>query len=1131
MAARTLVGALAFSILGGCAPLPDTPAELDAQPVPDGALGERSDHPRVPLALTASDGTELELLSIRAEAVIEQPLAFTELHLVFENAEDRTIEGRFRIELPARAAISRFAMRIGDDWQEGEVVERKAARQAYEDFLHRRQDPALLEHEAGNSFGARVFPIGAREKKELIVSYSEELPSAAEPYRIALRGLPELASFDAKVIRREHGEAGIEVRQSAFAETTWTPSSDLVIESSAPTGAMALRHRELAVARIRAEGDAAPTPLGSVAILFDTSASRAVGFDQRIHQLGELVRALVDVEGGDFPLRVIAFDQTSATIHDGTALGFGTAQQEALAGGRALGASDLGAALDSLADDALGTARVIVVTDGIVTAGATQSAELQAVTTRLAEAGVDRIDAVLDGGTKDDRTLRALTSGFVGAAGLVVDAGLPVATIADKLAREVLAPVPVDVPGASWVWPRTLEGVQPGDELLVYARIDGPEPMRIELAGRAPIVPLEIAAERPLLERAWVRANIERLLARRDAMSDERADTRAELEAEIVALSVEHRVLSELTALLVLESEADYQRYGIDRRALADILTVGASGTTVLRRHGRAELPATSRAPTPVELDEDARASAPEVAAGNDDQDVWGGLSGTEIGESYGAGGLGLVGTGRGGGGTGEGTIGIGSTGVVGSGSGSGAGFGGRGARVPTVRMSPPEVSGSLEKNVIRRVVRAHINEVRACYNQGLARSPELAGRVSVQFTIGETGKVTASVVRDSDLPDSAVAECMAKVIRRWQFPAPPGGGSIIVGYPFVLRPADGEAATTAAPPPAEPRIATAPPRGSTRVHSELAGPEPYSGRYADFAKALAEGKKGDALRLALAWREHDAGDVLALVALGEIAQALGDRGMAMRAYGSIIDLHPSRADLRRYAGARLESLGEQGLALALDTYTKARDSRPDHPTSHRLLAIAHARRGDHVQAATVLHDALSSKEIRWERFPGARALITEDLAQIGAAWLASMPAGRKSILATLAKDGIVPQSEPSTRFVLGWETDANDVDFHIEDGYGGHAFYSHPTLPSGGQLLADITTGYGPEQFAIDGTPKAGPYRLSALYYRKGPMGFGMGELQIITHDGKGGLGFETRPFVIMNDGGRADLGMWEPG
>ena len=66
-------------------------------------------------------------------------------------------------------------------------------------------------------------------------------------------------------------------------------------------------------------------------------------------------------------------------------------------------------------------------------------------------------------------------------------------------------------------------------------------------------------------------------------------------------------------------------------------------------------------------------------AVGSDDADVWGGLTGTEVGESYGVGGLGLVGTGRGGGGTGEGTIGLGSG--SGYGRGSGAGFRGRSAR------------------------------------------------------------------------------------------------------------------------------------------------------------------------------------------------------------------------------------------------------------------------------------------------------------------------------------------------------------------------------------------------------------------------------------------------------------------
>ena len=186
-------------------------------------------------------------------------------------------------------------------------------------------------------------------------------------------------------------------------------------------------------------------------------------------------------------------------------------------------------------------------------------------------------------------------------------------------------------------------------------------------------------------------------------------------------------------------------------------------------------------------------------AVGNDDEDVWGGLTGTEIGEAYGVGGLGLVGTGRGGGGTGEGTIGLGNTGLIGKGGGggtgsgygrgSGAGFGGRGKRVPRVRQAKANVKGAIDKDVIRRIVRSHINEVRHCYNQGLTRNPNLKGRVKIQFTIGPTGKVPVAVVQESTIKDRAVANCIAKAVRRWKFPKPRGGGNVVVSYPFLLEP------------------------------------------------------------------------------------------------------------------------------------------------------------------------------------------------------------------------------------------------------------------------------------------------------------------------------------------------------
>ncbi len=184
-------------------------------------------------------------------------------------------------------------------------------------------------------------------------------------------------------------------------------------------------------------------------------------------------------------------------------------------------------------------------------------------------------------------------------------------------------------------------------------------------------------------------------------------------------------------------------------------------------------------------------------AAGNDDADLWGNLTGTEAAEAYGVGGLGLVGTGRLGGGTGEGTVGLGKTGLIGGGGsgsgdkygrGTGTGFSDRGGRVPKVHAAKATVQGALDKDIVRRIVRAHINEVRHCYNQGLAKDKSLKGRVAVQFTIGGSGKVPTAVVANTTVKDSSVGNCIAKAVRRWKFPKPHGGGSVIVTYPFVLE-------------------------------------------------------------------------------------------------------------------------------------------------------------------------------------------------------------------------------------------------------------------------------------------------------------------------------------------------------
>ena len=190
-----------------------------------------------------------------------------------------------------------------------------------------------------------------------------------------------------------------------------------------------------------------------------------------------------------------------------------------------------------------------------------------------------------------------------------------------------------------------------------------------------------------------------------------------------------------------------------------------------------------------------------DSALGSDASDVLGGLVGNQIGEAYGVGGLGLVGTGSGGGGTGEGTIGLGNLGTIGKGGGGGngsgygrgaGGLGGRRAKAPDVIPGTANVRGSLDKEIIRRIIRRHINEVKYCYEQELTKKPNLGGRIMVQFTIAASGQVIASVLQNSTMSNAKVENCTVQAVRRWEFPKPLGGGIVIVSYPFVLTPAGG---------------------------------------------------------------------------------------------------------------------------------------------------------------------------------------------------------------------------------------------------------------------------------------------------------------------------------------------------
>jgi len=99
----------------------------------------------------------------------------------------------------------------------------------------------------------------------------------------------------------------------------------------------------------------------------------------------------------------------------------------------------------------------------------------------------------------------------------------------------------------------------------------------------------------------------------------------------------------------------------------------------------------------------------------------------------------------------------------------------------------PPIVNGSLDADLISKVLRRHGNQLRYCYQRILSKKPDLAGKVVVRFTVATDGSVSSASV--SEGIDSAVDNCVAGRFLRMVFPAPQGGGIATVSYPMVFSP------------------------------------------------------------------------------------------------------------------------------------------------------------------------------------------------------------------------------------------------------------------------------------------------------------------------------------------------------
>jgi len=862
----------------------------------------------------------LRLAQHAVKVRISGPVSRTEIEQTFANDTDRTLEGTYRFPIPSGARIAELAVDVDGSWRPGRFVDRSVGERIWRGvqknarlggFLGRVntddvlfapgpwRDPALLAWEAGNRFSIRIHPIAPRSQKKVKIAWVETLPRTADGRRYVYplpqgqwgslgRSVADRISFDVRITgtqalrvrgpalaaREENGEKVLSLEAERF-----VPSGNVEIEtedaSRAPAAVATYRimqdlHAVVAIRPDLPRRESAAT-LEHV-LLVDSSYSVA---GETWRRQVAVVQALVREMDGADRVTVLACDIGCRPVgspgqvpSDALAESLGDSLFRIEAGGTTDVVRMVEEGVRALTGSDGRRPSLVLLGDGASTVGARDPGRIGERVGRAVSEKKASVSTISVGSSADERTFAEVTrrTGGVQIAYAPGDAAPRLALrLLGRLRGAVLEGVTVTLPGApTEVSPAALPAIRAGDEVWVAAKYasaaSGDVVLRGSIDGEAfeRRFPIEVRENDSIgnafVPSMWAERRVVDLAAGGDANRE-----------AIVELGVRHGLVTPFTSLLVLDSDA-----------LAERLGLGVAITpTQWTGEGEAELEGAEPAA------DAARSRAPGAAG-----------SGAGFGE--GAGGRGDI---AGLEGLGSGSIGLGRSG------------GRSGQQVPVVRQGAPAVNGALDINIVRRVVRQHINRFKFCYERQLLTNPALRGRISIQFTIGADGRVTSAAARENQLGEPA-AQCMLAGFRAMTFPTPETG-TVTVTFPMTFE--QGEAQPSI---PSrggwggwsggrfatlgelrEEGVAAAPERQRRDIEAlraKVAAEPDRRKHHRDLARALARvGEIDDGTNVARAWLARDAMDTEALTILADFLARGGDRDRAQRMLASVAEVQP----------------------------------------------------------------------------------------------------------------------------------------------------------------------------------------------------------------------------------------------
>jgi Ca-activated chloride channel homolog len=206
-----------------------------------------------------------------------------------------------------------------------------------------------------------------------------------------------------------------------------------------------------------------------------------------------------------------------------------------------------------------------------------------------------------------------------------------------------------------------------------------------------------------------------------------------------------------------------------------------------------------------------------------------------------------------------------------------------------------------------------------------------------------------------------------------------------------------------------------------------------------------------------------------------DVADMLFERrqnALGLRVLSNLAEMDLENRAILRILGYRLLQAGQPDLAVPL--FEQVRDLAPFEPQSFRDLGLAYAAIGEFQKAADALYEVARRE---WDgRFAEIGLIALTEMNAL----IAAHP---KDIDTSRFDERLLRNLPVDLRVVLNWDADNSDMDLWVTDPNGERAYYGNRLTRQGGRMSADLTSGYGPEEFMLKAA-LPGKYKVEANYY-----------------------------------------------